>query len=100
MVSVCTIIARNYMAHARVLAKSFFEHHPTGHFTVLLIDDERRQFDARRESFQCVRLSDIGLDSAEIARLAAVYDVTELATAVKPPFLKYLLHEGTTDVIY
>ena len=40
MVSVCTIIARNYLAHARVLAESFFAHHPGGDFAVLLIDDE------------------------------------------------------------
>ena len=27
----CTIVARNYLAHARVLAASFLEHHPDGH---------------------------------------------------------------------
>ena len=100
MVRACTIIARNYMAHARVLAQSFFEQHPNGTFTVLLIDDENRRFDERCEQFRCLRLSDIELNPGEIGRLAAVYDVTELATAVKPPFLRYLLREGPTDVVY
>src|SRR5262249_2673316 len=50
--------------------------------------------------FHCCRLSDIGLDRAEIGRLAAIYDVTELATAVKPPFLRHLLSAGASDVVY
>ena len=32
----CTIIARNYLAHARVLASTYLEHHPEGSFSVLL----------------------------------------------------------------
>ncbi len=100
MVNACTIIARNYLSHARVLASSFFDHHPDGTFTLLLIDDERCELDGSRESFRCVRLSDIGLDQAEIGRLAGIYDVTELATAVKPRFLQHLLSTGSTEVIY
>src|ERR1700730_5284833 len=99
MVSACTIIARNYLAHARVLASSFFTHHPDGSFTVLLIDDEHRALDAGSESFQCLRLSHICLDRAEIVQLAAIYDVTELATAVKPPFLRHLLSVGPSEVV-
>ena len=34
----CTIIARNYLAQARVLAETFREHHPDGRFFVLVID--------------------------------------------------------------
>jgi glycosyltransferase involved in cell wall biosynthesis len=100
MARACTIVARNYVAHARVLANSFLAHHPGGEFTVLLIDDEAREFGESSRAFQCVRLSDIGLDQKEIGRLAAIYDVTELATAVKPPLLRYLLSSGRGDVIY
>ena len=100
LISACTIVARNYLPFARVLADSFSTHHPDGRFTLLLIDDEQREFDASLESFTCVRLSDIGLDAVEIGRLAAIYDVTELATAVKPPFLRYLFQSGSSEVIY
>ena len=100
MVTVCTIAARNYIAHVRVLASSFLQHHPEGRFIFLLIDDESRQFDASREPFQCVRLSDIGLDRAEIGRLATIYDVTELSTAVKPRFLQHLLTDNGGSVLY
>ena len=99
-VRVCTIVARNYLSHARILATSFLAHHPDGAFTTLLIDDEGRTVDDAAEPFRCLRLSDIGLPREEIARLAAIYDVTELATAVKPQLLTHLLGEGATDVIY
>jgi hypothetical protein len=99
MVRACTIIARNYLAHARVLAKSFFAHHADGSFTVLIVDDERRQFDDRHEAFTALRLSEIGLEAGEIGRLASIYDVTELATAVKPPLLRHLLSQHS-DIIY
>ena len=35
----CTIVARNYLPHARVLARSFLAHNPGSRFTTLLIDD-------------------------------------------------------------
>jgi len=99
MVSACTIIARNYLAHARVLADSFRHHHPAGEFTVLLIDDEERQWDDGRSGLRVLRLHEIGLDPQEIRRLAAIYDVTELATAVKPPLLRHLL-DRRRHVVY
>lgn len=67
---------------------------------MLLIDDEKQKFNSCRERFRCLRLGDIGLDRAEIGRLAAIYDVTELATAVKPALLRHLISTGSTDVIY
>jgi glycosyltransferase involved in cell wall biosynthesis/2-polyprenyl-3-methyl-5-hydroxy-6-metoxy-1,4-benzoquinol methylase len=82
-----------------VLAESFAAHHPDGQFTVLIVDDEGREFDDSREPFTCLRLSEIGLQRAEIGQLAGIYDVTELSTAVKPPFLRHLLKEQS-DVIY
>lgn len=100
MVTCCTIVARNYLPHARVLAASFLQHHPGGEFFVLIIDDEQRELDPAGETFSCLRLADIGLSAAEIGRLAGIYDVTELATAVKPRLLAWLLAGGRDHVIY
>jgi len=94
MLNACTIVACNYLPYARVLADSLFAHHPDGSFVVLLIDDEKRMVDPGDRRIDCRRLSDIGLDREEIRRLASIYDVTELATAVKPLLLKQLLDEG------
>ena len=53
-VRVCTIVARNYLSHARILANSFLAHHPDGEFTTLLIDDEGRTVDDAAEPFRCL----------------------------------------------
>ena len=101
MLNACTIIACNYLPFARVLAESFRAHHPHGQFTILLIDDESRSFtppDEERVVWR--RLSDIGLEHNEIRRLAGIYDVTELATAVKPVLLRKLLDEGCDQIVY
>ena len=90
----CTIIARNYLAHARVLARSFAEHHPDGQFTALVIDADAGYVREASEEFEVLGLADIGLHGAELHRMATIYDVMELATAVKPFLLKTLLARG------
>lgn len=96
----CTIIARNYLPAARVLAKSFREHHPTSQFTVLIVDDLSADVDASTEPFDVLRLDDIGIEHDEALRMAAIYDVTELCTAVKPWLLRTLLSAGATVAVY
>lgn len=100
MAIACTIVARNYLPYARVLHVSFAEHHRDVPFCVLLIDDEQRQAVDVDEGFRVLRLKDLGLTADEIAVLAAIYDVTELATAVKPRLLRTLRDEGQTVVLY
>ena len=97
---VCTIIARNYLPAARVLAKSFREHNAQATFTTLLVDDTRAEVDAEAEPFAVLRLGDLGIDRDEALRMAAIYDVSELCTAVKPWLLQKLLDGGATTVVY
>ncbi len=86
----CTIIARNYLAHARVLADSFAAHHPDGRFSVLVVDGLEGFTDPAQESFEVLTPADIGL-GPDIALMATRYDVLELSTAVKPWLLQELL---------
>ncbi|MBA2347137.1 MAG: glycosyltransferase [Solirubrobacterales bacterium] len=96
----CTIIAKNYLAHARVLAHSFAEHHPDGRFFVLIIDEIDGYVDPSEESFEVVLPSQIGLEAWNEMRGA--YDVLELSTAVKPWLLRWLLqeHDDGTGTAY
>jgi glycosyltransferase involved in cell wall biosynthesis len=96
----CTIIARNYLAHARVLAHSFREHHPQGRFTVLVIDGEQPFAKEPNDEFDVMVPWEIGLDETELHRMAAIYDVMELATAAKPFLLKALLARDNGAVTY
>jgi glycosyltransferase involved in cell wall biosynthesis len=95
--NICTIIARNYAAHARVLANSFREFHPEGTCSVLVIDDPTGYLDSAEEPFELVTIDEIGLPDA--ARMAATYDVMELSTAVKPWLMRHLLERPEVDSV-
>ena len=88
---VTTIVARNYLARARVLATTFLRHHPLGHVVVLVIDAEDDESFA--EPFDVVTPRDLPIDAGEFHRMAAIYDVLELATALKPFLLRHLLFD-------
>jgi len=95
--NICTVIARNYLAQARVLARSFDEVHPDGNCTVLVIDDPAGFIDPAKEQFELLTIHDIGLPDAE--QMAAIYDVMELSTAVKPWLLRTLLARPGVDSV-
>jgi SAM-dependent methyltransferase len=89
-VDVCTIIAANYAPFARVLAESLREHHPEATCHVLVIDDHDGRLDPAREPFELVTPAELDIEHFE--RMAALYDVLELSTAVKPWLLRHLLN--------
>jgi len=95
-VNVCTIIAKNYVAQARILARSFAEHHPHGRFWTLVIDDYAGYLDPTQEPFEVLTPSEIGCDAFDA--MAARYSVLELSTAVKPWLLRHLL-DATSDAV-
>jgi glycosyltransferase involved in cell wall biosynthesis len=99
-VEYCTIAARNYLAGARVLARSVQDR--LGRVLhVLVIDaleDERDAF--RDEPFRVLLPVDIGLTDTEFHSMAMIYEVTELATAAKPSLLRALLHRSGGTVCY
>jgi glycosyltransferase involved in cell wall biosynthesis/2-polyprenyl-3-methyl-5-hydroxy-6-metoxy-1,4-benzoquinol methylase len=96
-VNICTIIARNYLAHARVLAESFRKIHPDGTCSVLVIDDPTGFIDPAEEAFELLTIDQIGLPDPE--RMAASYDVMELSTAVKPWLLRHLLARPEVEAV-
>lgn len=96
-VHICTIIARNYLPAARVLAGSFNEIHPEGTVTVVVIDDVDNE--VNDEPFDLLRPEDL-LAKDEVHRMATIYDVTEFATSLKPWLLSHLLEAGHDSVLY
>ena len=53
----CTIIAKNYLPMARVLAESWLKYHPDSPVFVLLMDSPTGYFDTSNESFKTVLMS-------------------------------------------
>ncbi|HEV2723353.1 MAG TPA: hypothetical protein VGV10_01865, partial [Thermoleophilaceae bacterium] len=96
---VCTIIAKNYVPFARVLARSVAEQRRGARCFTLVIDDSSGYIDPAEEPFELVEIPALEIEGFD--RMAAMYDVLELSTAVKPWLLRHLIHErGVERVIY
>src|SRR5689334_19072857 len=96
---ICTIVARNYLAPARVLARSFRAHNPDGTCWTLVIDDLDHEVAGEEEPFEVVRPEELSI--AQWHRMVAGYSVLELSTAVKPWLLRYLMGDrGAERVTY
>lgn len=97
--NICTIVAKNYASFARTLCESFLSVQPDGRCHVLFIDRTEGHIDPSKEKFNVYHLDEIGIP--EIRELCFKYNVTELATAVKPFFLRFLLSKPENrEVIY
>jgi hypothetical protein len=92
----CTIISRNYLPHARVLAESLRKYHPECEFYVLMVDSQ----DARDsdESFEVINVRQ--LEIRNLQHLAFRYNILELNTNVKPTFLGKLFERGMEKLLY
>lgn len=95
---ICTIIAKNYVAQARVLARSFTEHNPDGRCFALVIDEYEGYIDPGDETFTILTPAEIGC--AEFEEMVLRYTVLELSTAVKPWLLAHLLSDGRSAITY
>lgn len=93
----CTIVAKNYLAHARVLARSLREQHPDSTLTVLVLDGLDGYADPADEPFRVVTPYEIGCEAFD--EMSRRYTVLELSTAVKPWLLRTLLAEDD-HVVY
>ncbi|HEY4095230.1 MAG TPA: methyltransferase domain-containing protein [Baekduia sp.] len=89
--NVCTIVAKNYLAHARVLARSLSAQHPDSQLTVLVLDDLDGYVDPAQEPYRLLGPAD--LDCEPFEQMVSAYSVIELSTAVKPWLLRKLLTE-------
>lgn len=84
-----TVVSRNYLAHARVLAKSYLAHHPGHQFLVVLVDELDEDYDGEGEPFELVPISDVPLPGRDA--FLYQYTILELNTAVKPFCLAHFL---------
>jgi len=80
----CTIAAGNYLSRVRVLAESVRRHGPGEDLIVFLIDDPEGTTDTSGEPFTVLPLTSVPIDPVWFAQMTLYYDLTELATAIKP----------------
>ncbi len=97
--AVCTIVSKNYLAHARTLMDSVREAHPQWERYVLLVDEPDGFFDPARERNRFVRLEELGLPDRQ--KFLYRYTLLEVNTAVKPWLVEWLFRAaGADQVIY
>src|SRR5581483_10028432 len=97
--AICTIVSKNYLAQARVLAESLEAHNPGIRLFVLVTDWIDGYFDPTKEPFSVVRLDELAIPN--LPRFCFQYRILELNTASKPYFLEYLLAKPNVDrVLY
>jgi hypothetical protein len=91
-----TILSTNYLAKALTLADTLQRHHPGARLTVLVIDsaDAAHLSGVQRPGVEVVGTDVLGLAHRDVLRLATIYDLVEMATAVKPLLLKALLADA------
>ena len=97
--AVCTVLARNYVPYARVLAQSLSEHHHDIQLSVLILDDPKGRLGSA-EPFNVMRLEDLGIRRDDLSNRQWIYSAKELATAVKPALIRRLLDSGAEAVLF
>lgn len=95
-VSACTIVARNYLSYARILADSFLRHHPGSNFYLLVVDGLPEGV-AAGPGITVIDVGELALPN--FPAMSFKYDVTELSTSVKPTLLSLLLGKYDEEAI-
>lgn len=94
----CTIVAKSHLSYARLLARSFRQHHPDVPFYVLLADEGSGWVDASAEPFILVTLEQLAMPHVERVRFR--YDQQPFTYACTPALMAALHRLGHDEVIY
>lgn len=95
-----TSAACNYIPKVRMLFRSLREHHPEAVLHLALADERTPKLDVPSEPFDEV-LAVADLNIPDWKAWAFCHSIVELATAIKPFYLKYLLsRDDCAKVIY
>ncbi len=98
MMAVGTIVAKNYLPFARVLADSLRRWHPEIPFYVALVDEPEGLFDPEGERFRILELRELGIP--RLRDFCFRYTRREAVSAVKPCVLRTLLDMGHESVLF
>jgi len=93
-----TIAAKSTLALARVVARSFAEHHPGAPFYVLLADEVDGYFEPGQEPYRLLLLRD--LDIPDETRLRFVSTQQQLTYAATPYLIAKVLELGHDRVVF
>ncbi|WP_158879955.1 glycosyltransferase [Amycolatopsis anabasis] len=90
-----TVVARDRLPAARVLAETYLEHHPGQEFVVLVVDGT----DETGDGYRIAGYDWLDLDPDAYLRLATCYGADDLIEAVRPLVLRQLLDRFEVAVL-
>jgi hypothetical protein len=96
--AVGTVVSKNYIPFARVLAESFRRHHRDVPFFVVLADEVEGYFDPAGEPFSLLTLRELPIP--QLDRFCFHYSRQPLVVATKAYLLSYLLERGFSSAVF
>jgi hypothetical protein len=96
---ICTIVASNYLAQAKVLVESIRRIYPENEVYVLVIDGIPED-SQHIEKAKLVLPEDLDMPDGWLREMRSYYDAMELATSLKPFLLRWLLNDQISTVSY
>jgi hypothetical protein len=93
-----TIVAKNFLSFARVLAASFRRHHPDIPLFVLLADEVDGYFEPGQEEFRLLTLPDLAIP--KLSSFVFRYSRQQTVVGAKPYLLSHLLDRGFAAVLF
>ncbi|MDQ3587122.1 MAG: hypothetical protein M3433_01625 [Actinomycetota bacterium] len=97
-IAVCTIVSKNYLAFARVLAHSLRQHHAELPLYVLVVDRADGCFRASEEPFEVLWLDN--MDVPDLSDHRFRHSLLEVLVIAKPLLLGDLLDRGFEHVLF
>jgi hypothetical protein len=97
-VAIGTIVAKNFLPFARVLARSVRTHHPEVPMFVVLVDETDGMFDPTAEPFEVIPLDALGIP--DLRRMRFRYSRQQVSIAAKPHLLRHLLDLGFAAAVF
>jgi hypothetical protein len=96
--AITTIVARNYLAFARVLGHSLQKFHPEIPFYVLVADVGNNEGMDQNEPFQTLTLSDLDMGNHQSQLFC--YGRKQFLVSLKPTLLHHFLNSGFTSALF
>lgn len=95
-----TLCSNNYLAHAKTLGDSWLQYHPESTFIIGLVDKWNDEIDVSMfKDFVIVPVETVKIENFE--ELIRKYNISELNTAVKPSYFKYIFEKyNPGNVLY
>jgi hypothetical protein len=97
-VAIATIVARNYLSFARVLARSLRVYHPHVRFLVVVAAEPETDWQLEGEPYEIIAIDNLGIP--DLRRVCFRSSRQELAVLVKPFLMRHLLDRGVDGGIF